>query len=179
MWRYKVPKDWDPNLIAERFYYATIKNGKVIFGRYYGEAKCKIEILFSSAIQQMLGFVPFMQDKPEWISWGYEWNSPQSRVADYLPNMNAQTVQTIWIMCDCIEDSEIGDRLHLPLLRALPMTQDTQQHSMASFGNLQFKKVIKRNVDCITIRMCEDLQGSILDIQGDVFIRLEIQKNAK
>ena len=197
-WKYKVPAGWDPNLLYTRFFYASVKNGKVVIGRYMEGAKCRLQFKFSSAVKQMLGYSMIMEDVVQWESFPVDhdiirshshhggdqsgWATSkreQEYHADYFPDMDAITIHTIWIMCDCIEDIDIGDRLHRPILRSLPMTHVTQQHSSAAFGNLQFRKIIKRNVDCITIRMYEDLKGSILDIQGDVFLMLEIQKNAR
>ena len=33
-WVWRVPPNWDGNLVDSRFFYMTIKNGKVIFGRF-------------------------------------------------------------------------------------------------------------------------------------------------
>ena len=90
--------------------------------------------------------------------------------------MDAITVQTLWVMCDIIEDTMVDDALHLPLLRAIPNTQYHQGHSLHAFANPHYKKIIKRSVDYIKIRICEDLtqKDSILEIFGDVFLRLDL-----
>ena len=56
-----VPADWDPILIESRYFYATIKNNRVIFGRFQDIANHRLEFAFSSAIAQLLGFTPYLQ----------------------------------------------------------------------------------------------------------------------
>jgi hypothetical protein len=98
--------------------------------------------------------------------------------AEFYPNMDAITLQNIWVMCDAVEDSAIGTKLQRPILRAIPNNQYNQNHSLHVFGIPQFKRVLSSNgVQQIRIRMCEDLLGSTLAIYCDVFLKLEVESN--
>jgi hypothetical protein len=189
---WKIPHDWDPNLIDSRFFYMSIRSGRVVFGRFLDQSKHQLELAFSNGIAQLLGYSLFWQERQwntfhrdsrasKYGSHHYPDHLPKMSVqqesnAEFHPNMDAMTLQTMWIMCDVIEDTRIGSHLNLPILRALPNNPYNQHNSLHMFGIPQFKKILSSNgVDQIHIRMCEDLDGTILAIYGDVFLRFEIQ----
>ena len=98
--------------------------------------------------------------------------------ANYHPNMDAITMQTLWIMCDGIEETLVDVKMHRPILRALPNNPYNMHHSLHMFSLPQFKRLLSSNgVDQLHIRMVENYDGVIVSIYGDVFIRIEVIPN--
>jgi hypothetical protein len=202
-WRWVVPREWDPNCVYSRFYYMTIVNGRVRLGRFRDQAKHRMRVSFSADIAQLLGFKLGGGGEREWhtferdplalnysgddIPYLYLWGSnvkitmkvsEAEYAASYHPNMDAITLQTLWIMCDGIEETLVDTKMHRPILRALPNNPYNQHHSLHMFGLPQFKRLLSSNgVDQLRIRMVENYDGVIVSIYGDVFIRIEVIPN--
>ena len=175
-WVLQIPDGWDPNLIDGLYVCASIVNGHVIFTRNYVN-KYTLDFAFSNAISQLLGYTKIDTHKLTWYvipsgSW-------DTITAEYFPNMDVETLNAMWIMCSIIESTNMGHYQHIPLLRVIPANVTYQSHSFHNFMVPQFRKIIHNHVDVIKIWTCEDLNGSILDIYGDVFVRLEFRQNAK
>jgi hypothetical protein len=104
---------------------------------------------------------------------GTEWK------ATFTPNMDAITLQTLWIMCDVVEHTQVSDKIQRPILRALPNNPYNIDHSLHMFALPQFKRILSSNgVDQLHFKIMEDLDGTVVTIYGDVFIRLEVIENA-
>jgi hypothetical protein len=160
-----VPPDWDPNLVDGRYVCATIVNERIQFQRkeynFYG-----LDISFSNAVNGLLGF-PHEIIKLE----NGRWNKP---TAKNPPNMNLKTMNTIWIMCDAIENVALGDELEYPLLRSIT---PNFKNSCFNFTNPQFRRLTKQRIESIKIWVSEDVKGTILDIHSPLYLRVEFRKN--
>jgi hypothetical protein len=51
-----IPPEYDPNCVYGRFYYMTIVNNKVRFGRFRDQARHHLRMSFSMGIAQLLGY---------------------------------------------------------------------------------------------------------------------------
>ena len=95
---------------------------------------------------------------------------------EYSPNMNAQTLNSIWVMCNIVEQTNFGCDQQQPLLRMLPA--DTKiGHTTHNFSIEQFKKVNTNRIKEIKIWLAEDADGRPLDIYTSVYLRLEFKKH--
>jgi hypothetical protein len=87
--------------------------------------------------------------------------------------MDAITLHTLWVMCEGIEKTNCGSNLQLPILRALPLDQYQMEHSLHTFGNPLFRRILGK-MNQIKISIYEDLGDTPLTIYSDVHLRFEI-----
>ena len=153
---------------------ATMKNGYWRFQLSEGWKNYGVELKFSSGVNMLLGYTKFNQLQLDW----YEIIGWYGATADYPPNMNAQTLSSIWIMCDIVERTSFGCDKQLPLLRVLPVETKIGQVTH-NFAIEQHKKVNINRIKEIKIWLAEDVDGTPLDIFGNLFLCLELKKNAE
>jgi hypothetical protein len=131
-----------------------------------------LTISLNPTISALLGF-PMTQS----LVFPANENPPPHRqiTAEKPPNMNLNTMSTVWIMCDVIEMMDnMGDDGHYPVLRAVA----GDRYSGHGFSNPQFRRLTTPRIERIKIRLLEDLvKGTILDIHGPVHVRLEFRRH--
>ena len=64
-----VPVEYDPHIIYSRFFYFTLVNGKVRFGRFRDQVKHRMRVAFSNEISQLFGFGQFAAAAPGQLTW--------------------------------------------------------------------------------------------------------------
>ncbi len=106
------------------------------------------------------------------------------------------TVTSIWVCSDIIEPTNLGHDFQLPLLRCIPSESSQTTHANHCFIHTQYLKLIKNRIETIKIWFLEEssdvptyeqpykintkknVKFAPLDINGDVHVRLEFNKNA-
>ena len=175
-WVFVIPRDWDPNLVDGLYVYATIRNGKVFFGRKTTNLY-NLEFSFPEGLARMMGYSIIHGMDIPWHTFEHsKWNTVN---APHFPNMDVQTLNAMWIMCDIIENTTAGHHHQIPLLRIVTADIPTQTHSFHNFATPQFRKITQNRVSAIKISIWEDFSGRILDIYSNMFLRLEFEKNAE
>ena len=168
-----IPGDWDPRRIADgRYIMGYYEDEHFILRRDYTN-EYTLDIAFEDSISRLLGFSQLERQQLEWYAFQKaRWNSIR---AAYVPNMNAQTLNTIWVMCDVVELTDFGCGKQYPLLRVMP-ADTMRNHVSHNFGITQYRKVIGPRINSIRIWFVEDLSSNtVLDIYSDVYIRLEFK----
>ncbi len=131
-----------------------------------------------------------------------EWNIyvDQSIPIKYEFDLWRNTIRSIYVCCNIVEQTHLGCNLALPLLRIIPSESIHDTHSTHSFIIPQFKKVLCNQVNQIKIWLMEEVstiyelydvtkpytfsrniqtEFKPLTLDGDVIMRLEFIKNAK
>src|SRR5271167_3303372 len=168
-----IPADWDPRRIADgRYIMGYYEDEHFILRRDYTN-EYTLDIAFGDSISRLLGFSQLERQQLEWHAFQKaRWNSIRAK---YVPNMNTQTLNTIWIMCDVVEPTDFGCGKQYPLLRVMP-ADTMRNHVSHNFGVTQYKKVNGSRINSIRIWFVEDLSNNMaLDIYSDVYIRLEFK----
>ena len=115
-------------------------------------------------------------------------------------DMGRNTVRSIWVCSNIVEQTDLGHDLHLPLLRIIPSDSIYESHSTHTFVVPHYKKVGPPRIETIKIWLLEEVSVSNfqsysiakpftfnqhersefvpLVINGDVIARLEFIKNA-
>jgi hypothetical protein len=99
-------------------------------------------------------------------------------------DLSRNTVGSIWVCCNIIEQTNIGHDVQLPLLRCIPSESGHGTHTNHCFVEPQYCKVVQSQVESCKIWLLEEASTDLnvrfdpLNINGDVHVRLEFQ-NAK
>ena len=107
------------------------------------------------------------------------------------------TVKSIWICSNIVEQTCLADESQFPLLRIIPSDSTHDSHSIHSFIIPHYKKVLYPHIETIKIWLLEHVSNIRtydvhkpftyhehsefipLVINGEVIVRLEFIKNAK
>jgi hypothetical protein len=200
---YAVPPNWDVNLLDGRYIAAVIIGGKVVFKpRNY---KFDLSFAFSKELAFMIGATPMLEHPPVWfhnplmhslytvvhtnhrgimiyedgknyLSWDVYID--HDITPKYVIDLYRNTMGSIWVCCNIIEQTNLGHDAQLPMLRCIPAESGHGAHTNHCFVDPQYCKVIQSKVECIKIWLLEVESSHPLVINGDVHVRLEFQ-NAK
>ena len=133
------------------------------------KAKIIIKIHFAKEIQFQLGFTEYPILDLGWIT------ISNTVSALHPPDIYRNTLRSIWIFCDIVQPSHVGDK-KLPLLRFLPVDTSTHQISYEVSSHLQFQPVGKNSIETIRVWLAEDERGIPLILSNDSYIHLIFQR---
>src|SRR5271167_4275270 len=172
-----IPNDWDPHRIDGRYVMAYVTTEGYFELERDHSPKYTLDVAFGT-IGKLLGYSRMTSGS------GLEWQrlfnkGDWKRVrAPYAPNMNANTLNSIWVMCDIVEHTDCGCSLQLPLLRVVPVGNNNT-HVLHNFGIPQYRRLNTNRISRIKIWLLEELDDDkiALDIYSDVYIRLEFARD--
>ena len=135
-----------------------------------------LEFSFPEGLSRLMGFSIAHGPIPRHTFRYGHWDEVHAKG---YPNMDIQTLHAMWITCDIVENSNVGQHHQIPLLRVVTADAPNQQHSFHNFVDSQFRRITQDEVDKIKISIWEDLSGRVLDIYSGVYLRLEFRKNVE
>jgi hypothetical protein len=134
------------------------------------------EIRFSRALQYQLGLTDYLNADLGWIpintmlnyTYNY-WNESKT-----FPELRRNTLRSLWVFCDIIQASLVGNNMQ-QLLRFMPVDTSTHQISYEVFGNLQFHPIARSSIQTIRIWFSETHDGQPIFMNSDTQVRLEFK----
>jgi hypothetical protein len=137
------------------------------------------QIWFHPALQHILGLTDFPAHDIGWIS--FEGAAPSligkyyesvvwSNTVDGIDLMR-NTFKSLWVYCDIIKPSFVASNMQ-PLLRLLPVKNDSNVISYEVMANLHHHRIIQNNVQTIHIWFTESHDGPPMKMYADSYIRL-------